>query len=410
MTNRTLFLVISIAVIVIVRGRVTREQGSSAQIKNPVVIVPGTGGSQIEAKLNKPTTKHWYCHNTWSDYFTLWLQESFLLPMFIDCWVDNMRLVYDPATKTVHNSPGVETRVPGFGDTNTIEYLDKRNLIAYFAPLVKAMVSWGYERGKNLRAAPYDFRYAPDSQADYYIRLRQLIEDTYTQNGEKQVTLLSHSLGCPYTLVFLNQQSTAWKDKYIKQWVALSGVWGGTTQLVRLFASGDAFGIPLVNPLTVRVEQRTCSSNNFMLPSRELWRSDEVLVTTPDRKYTVRDFEDYFRDVGYPDGIPVRRNLENLTAPLLQHAPNVTLHCLHGSGVDTEESYTYGKGEFPDEQPTIRNGDGDGTVNARSLRACATWVNRQGYDVVVKDYAGVNHNGILSDAKAQAYIKSIVIN
>ena len=53
--------------------------------------VPGTGGSQLQAKLNKPSVLHWYCSQTTSDYFTLWLKKSSLLPFAINCWVDNMR-------------------------------------------------------------------------------------------------------------------------------------------------------------------------------------------------------------------------------------------------------------------------------------------------------------------------------
>lgn len=71
------------------------------------------------------------------------------------------RLEYDESTKTMKNSPGVETRVPGFGNTDTIEHLDTDKLVPYFAPMVDALVSWGYERGVTVRAAPYDFRYGP---------------------------------------------------------------------------------------------------------------------------------------------------------------------------------------------------------------------------------------------------------
>lgn len=59
----------------------------------------------------------------------------------------------------VKNAPGVETRVPGFGTTETIEYLDTQNLIAYFKSIVDTLVSLGYERGVSVRGAPYDFRY-----------------------------------------------------------------------------------------------------------------------------------------------------------------------------------------------------------------------------------------------------------
>ena len=71
------------------------------------------------------------------------------------------RLEYDESTKTMKNAPGVETRVPGFGDTSSIEYLDTDHLIKYFSAMVERLVSWGYERGVTVRGAPYDFRYGP---------------------------------------------------------------------------------------------------------------------------------------------------------------------------------------------------------------------------------------------------------
>ena len=62
-----------------------------------------------------------------------------------------------------------------------------------------------------------------ESQSEYFAELKKLVEDTYSANGNKKITLMSHSLGCPYTLVFLNKQTKDWKDKYIFQWIALSG-------------------------------------------------------------------------------------------------------------------------------------------------------------------------------------------
>jgi len=373
--------------------------------------VPGTGGSQLQAKLNKPKVLHWYCSQKTSDYFTLWLKKSSLLPFAIDCWVDNMRLVYDKTTKIMKNAPGVETRVPGFGNTDTIEHLDTDNLVKYFAPMVDALVSWGYERGVTVRAAPYDFRYGPESQSEYFTKLKSLIEETYSANGNKKITLMSHSLGCPYSLVFLNKQTKGWKDKYILQWITLSGVWGGTAEQVSLYSSGNTLGIPhfLVHPLTVRGEQRTCTSNMFLLPSRELWTGDEILAKTPERTYTVNNYDKFFEDIGFPLGITLRNLVGNLTYPLTSHAPHVTVHCLYGTGKDTAESFTFGEGEFPDTQPKITYGNGDGTVNIRSLQACSKWKQRQLYNVTLKQYPSVDHNGVLSDENVHNYVKTLLI-
>lgn len=79
-----------------------------------------------------------------------------------------VRLAYNETSNTVTNAPGVETRVPGFGNTDTIDYLDTDNIVSYFSPMTDTLVSWGYERGVTVRAAPYDFRYGPGKSVFLY--------------------------------------------------------------------------------------------------------------------------------------------------------------------------------------------------------------------------------------------------
>ena len=179
-----------------------------------------------------------------------------------------------------------------------------------------------------------------------------------------------------------------------------------------LFSSGNTLGIPhiLLNPLVVRGEQRSSTSNAMLLPSRELWSQDDILVTTPRRTYTVNDYEDFFNDLQYPTGIKLRHLVENLTYPLSAHAPHVALHCLYGVEVQTRASFTFGEGEFPDTPPKVTYGDGDGTVNRRSLEACNKWVQRQRYPVAAKEYPSVDHNGILSNTDAHNYVKSLLFS
>uniref|UniRef100_A0AC35FU39 Uncharacterized protein n=1 Tax=Panagrolaimus sp. PS1159 TaxID=55785 RepID=A0AC35FU39_9BILA len=92
---------------------------------NPIVLVPGDGGSRLDANLTgKPYVVHYACSKTTKDYFDLWLNLETLIPVAIDCWADNMRLVFNETTKRSEHAPGVDIRIPGFGGTESVEWLD----------------------------------------------------------------------------------------------------------------------------------------------------------------------------------------------------------------------------------------------------------------------------------------------
>jgi len=42
----------------------------------------------------------------------------------VDCWSENTQLIFDRTTKRYSNAPGVQTRIPGWGTTDSIEYVD----------------------------------------------------------------------------------------------------------------------------------------------------------------------------------------------------------------------------------------------------------------------------------------------
>ena len=79
------------------------------------------------------------------------------------------RLHFNRSTGEYSNTQGVETRVPGFGNTSCVENLDPTapflSKTSYFDLLVEHFVQLGYERGESIRAAPYDWRLAAGMKA-----------------------------------------------------------------------------------------------------------------------------------------------------------------------------------------------------------------------------------------------------
>ena len=66
-----------------------------------------------------------------------------ILPYKVDCFAENIALVYDADTRRTSNVEGVETRVPGFGDTSvSVEWISKsrRGYSVYFANIVQKLL------------------------------------------------------------------------------------------------------------------------------------------------------------------------------------------------------------------------------------------------------------------------------
>lgn len=130
---------------------------------NPIILIPGDGGAQVEAKLNRSNVVHYICEKNTSGYFNIWLNMELLVPLVIDCWIDNIKLIYDNVTRTTRNNDGVDIRIPGFGGSETVEWLDPSHAStgSYFNNIGDALVKLGHVRNKTIKGAPYDFRKAP---------------------------------------------------------------------------------------------------------------------------------------------------------------------------------------------------------------------------------------------------------
>ncbi|KAL3062015.1 hypothetical protein OYC64_010022 [Pagothenia borchgrevinki] len=370
----------------------------------PLIIVPGNLGNRLEAKIDKPTLVHWMCYKKTEHWFPLWIDLNMFMPVGVDCWIDNIRLVYNKTTRRSSNSPGVQVRVPGFGQTYPIEFVDYNRLAGYFHTMVQHLVNVGYTRNETVRGAPYDWRLAPNENAEYLSKLHELVEEMY-EEYQKPVFLLAHSMGCHYVLYFLNHQPQAWKDKYIRGFISLAAPWGGVVKILRALSSGENDGIPMISNIKIREEQRMKPTNPWILPTKA-WPSDHVFISTPTINYTNQDYQRLFTDINYEDGWHMWEDTKNLTGDL--YPPGVEVWCMYSVGLPTPVTYIYDE-EFPNKDPVdFVYADGDDTVDSFSMSLCKQWAEQQEQPVHVTEYRGLPHLDIVFHEKVITQVQQIM--
>ncbi|XP_012283665.1 group XV phospholipase A2 [Orussus abietinus] len=377
--------------------------------RSPVIFVPGDGGSQVEAIVNKTNVVHYLCEKVSSEFFNIWLNLELLVPVIIDCWIDNMKLSYDNVTRTTKNQDGVHIRIPGWGDPFVVEYLDpsKASPGYYFKDIGNMLVTeLGYVRNVSLRGAPYDFRKAPNENDAFFVNLKTLIEVTYGQNNNQPVTLIAHSMGSPMSLIFLQRQTQTWKNKYINSLITLAGPWGGSVKALKVFAIGDDLGTYVLRQSTLKEEQITSPSLGWLLPSKLFWKDTEVLVQTEQMNYTLQNLQQFFLDINVPNGWEFHKDSEKYQLDFTP--PGVEIHCLHGVNVDTVEKLYYKPGTSVNDYPQLIPGDGDGTVNLRSLEGCRYWQGKQKQKIYHQPFPKVNHMDVLRNPVVLDYIKAVL--
>ena len=163
-------------------------------------------------------------------------------------------------------------------------------------------------------------------QRGYYSQVQSLVETMYNDSNNERVTIVSHSMGGPISLYFLNDVvSQEWKDKYIHAYIPIAGPFGGTAS-----AFGSVvLGSPTINKLaggsnTAEVT-RSYAGISMLLPRPSVY-NDTVLISTPVRNYTASDYQNIFDDIGYPNSYQMYLGTEDINAGY--RAPNVTVHCV----------------------------------------------------------------------------------
>ena len=194
---------------------------------------------------------------------------------------------------------------------------------------------------------------------------------------------------------FLVEMSPDWKQKYVERFVPVAVPWAGSVKALYLFTTGRVGNNSLVKPSEQRRMMRTWETSVITLPSGRAWNRTELLTTDSGLAYTVDDMRAYFSAIGEPAayaGYAHFRDGDGLTPH-----PGVDVSLVFSSGVPTVERVEFTPGvEFPDGAAAVRYGDGDGSVNARSLLAARHWGRVSGHEYREYEEMDADHLDVLS--------------
>ena len=97
------------------------SHSGEAQNLHPVVLVPGYGSNQLDARLTaayEPSAPSCGA-GAGQGWFQLWPNHTGMHDASqVPCFADQMSLVYDAGADDYRNADGVATRVPSFGSTH----------------------------------------------------------------------------------------------------------------------------------------------------------------------------------------------------------------------------------------------------------------------------------------------------
>ena len=386
--------------------------------KKPIILVPGLYGSNLYVSYDKKAQVPWYCPKRMDDEL-LWIRTKYIIPPFINCIARLTQTQFDNDSQTLRNIPGVNITVKDFGGHASVDYVVKnhgkynennhkkpKGILTFFDNF-KSMMNHFTERGYKIRrdffVAPYDWRIAPLFIDDYWMQLRNLIENAYNQANGQKVTFLGFSMGCFMIQQFLASQqllensrgkfingrplwtsvkdqnvivTDEWKQKYIEKVIFIAPSFGGTLKtfdgMIRRFS-------PLI-PFyrTEYIADMSTSIPGFYShwPNLQIFNGLDVVRGPDGRNYTV----DQLRDLVFnysnirPEYVPIM----DIAIDLQRYAPidigeKIPLAIIYNSRIQTTTFLDYKNG-WDHDPIRITDANGDGSVPARGIRyACQNW-------------------------------------
>ncbi|KAM0922820.1 hypothetical protein ACQ4PT_005934 [Festuca glaucescens] len=183
---------------------------------DPVLLVPGIGGSILEA-VDEAGNKE-----------RVWVR---ILAADHECR-EKLWAKFDAATgKTVSVDEKISIAVPEdrYGlyaiDTLDPDMIIGDDSVYYYHDMIVQMIKWGYQEGKTLFGFGYDFRQS-NRLSETLDQFSRKLESVYTASGGKKINLITHSMGGLLVKCFMSLHGDVF-EKYVKSWIAIAAPFQG---------------------------------------------------------------------------------------------------------------------------------------------------------------------------------------
>eukprot|EP00730_Choanoeca_flexa_P015368 TRINITY_DN7044_c0_g1_i3.p1 TRINITY_DN7044_c0_g1~~TRINITY_DN7044_c0_g1_i3.p1 ORF type:complete len:429 (+),score=59.17 TRINITY_DN7044_c0_g1_i3:1109-2395(+) len=382
----------------------------SSASRPPVILIPGFAAPGLELQTGPVKLSNCPSNMTWTTIWppsSKWVKDTTLLA----CLAEALTVTYDPATHRYHTIPGLHVRPTSFGDASTCSFGQS------------AFQHKGWENGKDLFGAPYDWRYDPESleaAVGYFSQLKMLVENVSLTNNSSKVFIVASSQGPRVALAFLNSMARDWKEQHIAALIAQSPVWSGTVGALENAAQGAFYDVAKSLPAWVgRDLFNTWPAGFYNLPRPDdgpyTYNTTISYVVTPNRSYAMANVSAFYRDLGFPLSDGLREHVANLSRPF--NYPEVDVHILFGYGEKTPGVLHYpdafdGNLTHVPKSAKFDSVEGDGLVaNFTNYRA-AQWADeavRAKKQLTFQGFKGVGHAQCLRHSNDGCYDATFAI-
>ena len=222
-------VVVAAALVVPATASASLDGGSHRARRTPVVVFPAFHFTKLEITVRDQvvapecprsgTFEDWFRNDNPSTTFSQVCQDKLMTLR-----ISNR----GPKSKRFRDQQGVTVAVKDYGTTESAPF---------YEPMYEALEAVGYVRDRDIRVAGYDSRLTPDMR-HFVQQTKQLIVDTYRDNGRQPVHLVGHSNGPLYAQYLLTHTSRKWKHRYIHGFTPIAGNFPGQGLLYPLFFTG----------------------------------------------------------------------------------------------------------------------------------------------------------------------------